>query len=267
MNENIIKKITLDTFSDWLKDNNDLSEANVRSLFVKHDITQCADCSKNYPSKKKNLIESFYQALDLSNGKDVKKLLNVFKDTMELSTEKDMEILSKALESSGFIWSGGKIIPIVDNPNIQSLEEIAEKYGWEMTKKSIENMRNSQIDDPELAIGTAKELLETCCKTILSDLGKEIDKNWDLLKLCKEARDALSITPEDIKESQKGKESIKKILGNLGGIVQGIAEIRNLYGTGHGKEEGFIGLKTLHAELMVGATTTLVLFLYRCHKE
>ena len=47
-------------------------------------------------------------------------------------------------------------------------------------------MESSVESDPALAIGTAKELVETCCKTILSDLRIEADKDWTLSKLVKE---------------------------------------------------------------------------------
>ena len=58
-------------------------------------------------------------------------------------------------------------------------------------------MESSVESDPALAIGTAKELVETCCKTILSDLRIEADKDWTLSKLVKETGvPPLSWTPE-----------------------------------------------------------------------
>ena len=41
-------------------------------------------------------------------------------------------------------------------------------------------------DDPSLAIGTAKELIETCCKTILAERGKLVQGTPDIPTLTKE---------------------------------------------------------------------------------
>ncbi|MDR1358549.1 MAG: abortive infection family protein [Coriobacteriales bacterium] len=49
-----------------------------------------------------------------------------------------------------------------------------------------------------------------------------------------------------------------------------IAELRNLYGSGHGKSASYKGLTTLHAKLAVGSNITLVNYLwdtYECRKQ
>lgn len=52
---------------------------------------------------------------------------------------------------------------------------------------------------------------------------------------------------------------------NLAMISQGIARLRNLYGTGHGKRGGHKRLPVRHARLAVGAATTLATFLFDTH--
>ena len=73
--------------------------------------------------------------------------------------------------------------------------------------------------------------------------------------------------PDNIPDSAKGAESIKRMLNNLGDVVRGMAEIRNLYGSGHGKHGRVNKVKPRHAKLAVGAATTLVVFLYETHLE
>lgn len=85
-------------------------------------------------------------------------------------------------------------------------------------------------------------------------------------RLVKEARGVLKLVPEDIPDSAKGVEIIKRMLSNLGQISQGIAELRNLYGTGHGKDGQFKGLSPRHARLAVGCATTLAIFLFETHE-
>ena len=57
-------------------------------------------------------------------------------------------------------------------------------------------------------------------------------------------------------------ENIKAVLGNLRGISTKLAEIRNPYGSGHGKSASFTGVETRHAKLAVGCSITFVTFLW-----
>jgi HEPN domain-containing protein len=120
--------------------------------------------------------------------------------------------------------------------------------------------------DPDLAIGTAKELIESCCKTILAERGVEVPKNADISVLVKLTSKELELTPNQIPEQAKAAESIKRLLSNLASVAQGIAELRNHYGTGHGKAAGSRGLQPRHAKLAVGAASTLSVFLAETHQ-
>jgi hypothetical protein len=77
----------------------------------------------------------------------------------------------------------------------------------------------------------------------------------------------LDLTPADIPEQAKASETIKRLLSNLASITQGVAELRNHYGTGHGKAAGAKGLQPRHAKLAVGAASTLAVFLAETHNE
>ena len=58
---------------------------------------------------------------------------------------------------------------------------------------------------------------------------------------------------DDVPQAAKGAEMVKRVLSNLATIVQGVAELRGLYGTGHGKDGKARGLQPRHARLAVGA--------------
>ena len=130
----------------------------------------------------------------------------------------------------------------------------------------IRRIESSIKTDPALAIGTAKELTETCFKTILSARGIPYDKE-DLPQLGKKIFSALKLLPEDIPETAKGAKTIKVMLSNLATVVQGLAEIRSLYGTGHGRDGKTRGISPRHARLVVGAASTLVTFAFETHLE
>ena len=127
-------------------------------------------------------------------------------------------------------------------------------------------MENNIEEDPALAIGTAKELIETCCKTILSERGKPVVGTLDIPKLTKTTLKELNLVPEGIDNEARGSDIIKNILRNLGAIGNELAQLRGLYGTGHGKEGKSGGLSVRHAKLAVGAAATLTTFLFDTHE-
>jgi len=152
-------------------------------------------------------------------------------------------------------------------PALGQVEKSVKAGDMAYLSQQITRMESAVEADPALAIGTAKELVETCCSTILVELGIVPEKEWTLSKLVKETASRLRVTPEDVADDARGAASIRQVLGNLGGMVAGIAELRNHYGTGHGKAIGHSGLGPRHARLAVGAASTLAAFLFETFEQ
>ena len=147
------------------------------------------------------------------------------------------------------------------------VKSLANKFNSDYIDAQIRIMDESVEKSPADAIGKAKELFENCCKTIMSEMGAEIDDNWDVIRLTKETCDLLKLTPSHISDSAKASGTIKKLLGNLAVISQSMAELRNSYGSGHGKDAKFKGLAPRHARLAVGSTVAAVLFIWETYEE
>jgi hypothetical protein len=156
---------------------------------------------------------------------------------------------------------------LAGGPNLNPLKEHATVMNARHLAEQIRRLEASVESDPSLAIGTAKELIETCCKTILAERGKPVAGTQDVSTLTKATLKELKLVPEGIPEAARGAEVIKRLLSNLGTIGNGLAELRGLYGTGHGKHGSAAGLGARHAKLAVGAAATLVVFLFETHKE
>lgn len=132
--------------------------------------------------------------------------------------------------------------------------------------KQIRRIYASLEDDPELALGTTKEMVETVLKTILTGKVNNLD-DMDMPALIKAAQKYIKLIPDDVAEASKGNDTIKRTLSNLGQIVIGITELRNAYGTGHGKVKNESGLKPYHARLVVNAGVTLARFLMEVSQD
>ena len=141
--------------------------------------------------------------------------------------------------------------------------ETATRVDSAYISRQVTRMEEAVQSDPDLAIGTAKEFIETVCKTILDALNIRYSKNDDLPALVKNTTKALGISRDDVDPAAPAADTIKRILSNLGQIAQGTAELRNAYGTGHGRSgNGRSALQPRHARLVVGAAAALASFLY-----
>jgi len=152
-------------------------------------------------------------------------------------------------------------------PSLDPLKEQAKLFNGTHIEEQIRRMEASVETDPGLAIGTAKELIETCCKTILAERGQQIVGFPEIPTLTKDTMRVLKLVPDGIQDAAKGADVIKRLLNNLGSIGLSLAELRNLYGTGHGKHGSAVGLKPRHAKLAVRTAAAVVTFLFDTHLE
>ncbi|MGR3311974.1 abortive infection family protein [Roseovarius indicus] len=145
---------------------------------------------------------------------------------------------------------------------IQRAVTAAEVLSSNWMQTEIKRIQDSIETDPSLAIGTAKDLIESCCKTILSQIpeAEAASKSDDLPKLSKKLCTALGLVPEGIPNEAKGAESIRRTLSNLASITKGIAELRGLYGSGHGRDGKHTGLEPRHARLAASCAIAFVDF-------
>ena len=118
-----------------------------------------------------------------------------------------------------------------------------------------------------MAIGTAKELIETCCKTILAKRGIAFTKSEDLGELTKKVTKELKLVPEGISDEAKGAENIKLVLRNLTQLTNNLAQLRGLYGTGHGRDGSYRGLQPRHARLAVASAVAFIDFVSETYRQ
>lgn len=130
--------------------------------------------------------------------------------------------------------------------------------GW--MQKEIERLENAIDRDPALAIGTAKELVETCCKSILTKRNIAFSPGADLPDLTKSVLKELSLVPEGISDEARGAETVRLILRNLSVLTKYLAELRGLYGSGHGRDGQHRGLEPRHARLAVASAVAFIDF-------
>lgn len=151
--------------------------------------------------------------------------------------------------------------------SVMRARSVADALNAAWMQKEIERLENAIDRDPALAIGTAKELVESCCKSVLTKRGVSYPPSADLPALTKLVAKELGLVPDDITEAAKGAETIKLILRNLTALTQYLAELRSLYGSGHGRDGRHKGLQPRHARLAVGTAVSFIDFVTETYRE
>lgn len=196
---------------------------------------------------------------------DAIELFDKIAETKHFSDE-----INGIFQRNGYTFKllGGKI-DLHDDMGLQviasSAEKLKEKFSSKYIDAQIDLMVKMQKGNPTEAIGKAKELIESCCKTIMEDEGLLPDKNWDIVKLVDETTKLLKVAPKDVPDKTPEVTAIRSILGNLKSIANNVAHLRNTYGSGHGKSANYKGLEERHAKLAVGSSIVLVNFLWDSH--
>lgn len=241
-------------------------------VFTTNSIGE-ALCARYGLSKGKSLVAYLNSATDENRYKLLSDLFHYYEDNMEYEYNKDYEddlywgsSISRYDERYAKIYQRCKTIMDKleggSSTIIKTADDLKGKFSSEYMSQQIELMISMQSTNPTTAIVIAKELIESCCKTILDDLGIEWTKTDDVPQLTNKVMGALNLLPANIQETDQGADSIKAVLGNLRAIPSKLAEIRNPFGSGHGKSASFQGLEERHAKLAVGSSITFVDFIW-----
>ncbi|MBK9005231.1 MAG: hypothetical protein IPM41_15690 [Sphingomonadales bacterium] len=144
--------------------------------------------------QRRQLVQTYYNGLDFSAPADIRKFLNVLSVFManlerQLGTaspwgsqtddsyaRQQFDKFQQQLGRDGFEYRGGTIVPVTAAARLADAKAIAEQFDAAHITDQIKRIEASIDADPALAIGTAKELVESCFKTILSERKIEYGK-------------------------------------------------------------------------------------------
>ena len=280
MGEEIISKKTRIAFREFFVG------STLREISNEFDAAGI-ECDDDYDpglgGERRTLVEQYYHSLDLADRSDLRKLISVYESVLVRAlqriedypdfnkrSERDVNALMQLLRRDGFEFTDGRLMSSRLAKTAEALsraQAIATTLDAGYVDQQVARLESSIEDDPELAIGTAKEFLETVCRTILDERGGAYSKEDDLGRLVKLTLDELGITVESVPPDGAAPKIIRRVLGGLGSVAQGLSELRNLHGTGHGKPAWHEAAQPHYARLAVGAATALGVFLFEVYQE
>jgi hypothetical protein len=135
-------------------------------------------------------------------------------------------------------------------------------------QRQVSTLERAVKEDPSLAFDLAKSLVETTCKTILTDLGVVILPDWtkNVEKLFNETVAKMKFVPDDHPEKERTILGMQNVLKGLTTAVLGLAQIRNNEGVAsHGKDAYRPTLTSFEATMAARAADTIVHFMFSVH--
>ncbi|MDO3110466.1 abortive infection family protein [Mycobacteroides abscessus] len=247
-------RVLLDLFAaDW-------SERTIIDVFTDADIPPAPEGTAPAESGvRRTTARRYLHSVDLTTPRGCARLIPVFEQVLDKLTgwdgrpDQTKRRLIILLGRDGYErLDDGTIRPTVA-PVLADLE--TEVLDEDVIREHLDRLQRGMADDPAIAIGSSKELIESVCKLALGHLGEEFDDRADVPALVKQTLKALHLHPDLIAPTAPASDATKKILGSLSTLAVGVAELRNQIGTGHGRGVAHT-LSARHAHLAVGASTT-----------
>ncbi len=248
----LIGRTTRGIFRDLMTDS---TVGAIDAAFQDERFAPHPDCAYQDSSVRRVTTQSYLDAVDWSNPVHISRFLNVAGRLLHGWDPKFTAKFWLSLRRDGYAVdeSSGQITPIGPHISIESLVKVADPSA---IREQLDRIRRAVTNDPALAVGSAKELIESTAKVVLIELGHVVDERSDLPELAKAAQLALGLHPSATSGAD-GSEGVKRILGAVTTIANGLAELRNRgHGTGHGPATARVGLRPRHAHLAVNAAIT-----------
>jgi hypothetical protein len=135
-------------------------------------------------------------------------------------------------------------------------------------EEQVKALERSVGENTALAFDLARTLIESACRTIISERGGTFDKDDDLAKLLKTAALAVPFLPAALASDAGARRSLQQTLSGLSTALQGICELRNAFGfASHGSEGRRPAMEGVQALLAAQAADAIIGFLYRVHRQ
>lgn len=132
---------------------------------------------------------------------------------------------------------------------------------FDTVSRDLERALTSAKEDPEDAVTSACSTVESVCRSILIELGEGLPDKKDIKALFNAVRKPLSLSPDRTDLDPLIADDVRKILGGLATVVEGIGALRTHGGDAHGRERGYVRIDHRIANLTIHSASTIALFL------
>ncbi|MFJ2620173.1 abortive infection family protein [Glutamicibacter sp. NPDC087344] len=216
---------------------------------------------ENDESVRRERMRRYLATLDLGNATDAQRLAAVLGDVLQKIIQdtatgwgggdglrdKWFQILREdgfdVDEANGIVRMGRAVAGLTEHalsalPDPQSIHDHLRRLG------------DSVDSDPRLAVSTAKALIESTAKCVLTAREQSYSPGAKVPALVHAAQESLGLAPKSVSDENR---ALRQALQSLITLTQSVTEIRNSVGIDHGAEEVPTWVRPRHARLVVGA--------------
>ena len=177
-------------------------------------------------------------------------------DEFTKSYNEEREKFRKILAKYGLQYlKGGIVTSLNESSPSYALNSSLEEKSYASLKVEIERALNLVEVDPAGALTAASASVESFCKIYLEENNLPLPKDQTIKPLWTEVSKSLGLDPARLEDND-----LKKILGGLSSICDGIGALRTHAGSAHGRGLLAYKVEPRHARLAISAAHTLVLF-------
>ena len=174
----------------------EFQESYVRHSVLKHIESDFDDAGvkpgrildeHSVAGERRTLVAQYYAGVDWTSPSDVRPVLDAYElhllRLQEEGNTTERDRLATYLKRDGLHYVDGRIEFEVREPHLDELVDAELGLDVSQLRVNISRMRGAVEDDPELAIGSSKELVEATCKAVLVDAGVDPPENADIPEL------------------------------------------------------------------------------------
>lgn len=222
------------------------------------------EAAQEVSGQRRGLMAQYMSTLDLNAPADTLKLIEVVNHVLfelvnrEYDSETGGEWRRRFLDQikrDGFALNDNSQIVVPGQIELPT-EALSSLADASAVRDHLQRLNQNLDSDPRLAVSVAKELVETTAKLVLRSRDVVYTKTDDVPALVARAQKALKLNASGVEGASDEARALKRILQSLTSLTQGITELRNKIGTGHGRESVPTWVRPRHARLAAGAAQT-----------
>jgi hypothetical protein len=173
------------------------------------------------------------------------------------------DTIRRVLARHGLSYHAGGTVtgPSSATPS-QTFADLLQQRDFHTVAEEFQRAIKHAESDPAAALTAACATLESICTVYIQDEGLPLPAKKVLGELWAVVKTRLGLDPKAVED-----EDLKRILGGIASLVDGMAAFRTHAGSAHGRGRGAYRPKPRHARLGIHAAHTLAVFLIETWEE
>lgn len=115
-------------------------------------------------------------------------------------------------------WDGHQFVAR-NSATLAHMATVVDEFSHETVQQEVQRLLDHVETDPADVLTSGKSLIESVCRAILEEAGEPPEDKCEFPPLLKQTLKQLELLPDQISDKAKGSEIIKRVLNNLGSIL------------------------------------------------